>query len=400
MIKQPTYQEYKKIFANRPKPFAFVDLHMLNANIRQVLAYSGDKPIRIGSKSVRCTSILRHILDSDARFNGLLCFTAAEAVWLAQQGFDDLLIAYPTIDPIYIEAVAEQVRAGHQIVLMVDCIEQTEQINHIASKLDVRVPLCLDLDMATKHIAGRVYFGALRSAINTTDQIRKIVAAIKTHSHLDLDGVMGYEAQIAGVTDNAAGSRIMNRLIRYLKKRSIPQVAGRRAALVDAITEMGVSLRFVNAGGTGSLKTSSAEPCVTEVTAGSAFYCPTLFSSYADYEYYPAAGFAIEVVRQPAKEIYTCLGGGYIASGTAKQDRLPQPYLLPGATLHEQEGAGEVQTPIMYQGDIKLELGSPVFMRHAKAGELCERFNKLYLVSEGTIVDTVNTYRGEGQSFL
>ena len=48
----------------------------------------------------------------------------------------------------------------------------------------------------------------------------------------------------------------------------------------------------------------------------------------------------------------------------------------------------------------RLKVGDRVYMRHAKAGELCERFDSLYLVSGGRIVDQVPTYRGEGRTFL
>jgi len=41
-----------------------------------------------------------------------------------------------------------------------------------------------------------------------------------------------------------------------------------------------------------------------------------------------------------------------------------------------------------------------VWMRHAKAGELCERFDRLHLVEGDRIVEEVPTYRGEGQCFL
>ncbi len=35
-----------------------------------------------------------------------------------------------------------------------------------------------------------------------------------------------------------------------------------------------------------------------------------------------------------------------------------------------------------------------------KAGELCERFDRLYLITGDTIRDEVPTYRGEGKTFL
>ena len=45
-----------------------------------------------------------------------------------------------------------------------------------------------------------------------------------------------------------------------------------------------------------------------------------------------------------------------------------------GAKLLALEGAGEVQTPIFYNGEERVEIGDSILFRHSKAGELCERF--------------------------
>jgi D-serine deaminase-like pyridoxal phosphate-dependent protein len=50
--------------------------------------------------------------------------------------------------------------------------------------------------------------------------------------------------------------------------------------------------------------------------------------------------------------------------------------------------------------DPPFAVGDRVWFRHAKAGELCERFASLHLVRGEEIVDEVPTYRGEGQTFL
>ena len=71
-----------------------------------------------------------------------------------------------------------------------------------------------------------------------------------------------------------------------------------------------------------------------------------------------------------------------------------------GLAMLGSEGAGEVQTPLRGTAAGRLRLGDRVWFRHAKAGELCERFNRLYLVSAGRIVDEVPTYRGEGRCEL
>ncbi|HEY7848408.1 MAG TPA: amino acid deaminase/aldolase, partial [Ktedonobacterales bacterium] len=187
---------------------------------------------------------------------------------------------------------------------------------------------------------------------------------------------------------------------RALKRRSVSMVAERRAAVVEMIRALGGSLRFVNGGGTGSMSTTRAEDAVTELTIGSAFYGPALFDNYREFRYQPAAGFAVEIVRRPTAQRYTCLGGGYVASGAPGPDRLPKPYLPAGVRLDPLEGVGETQTPVRYAGKIALGLGDPIFFRHSKAGELCERFTQLLLVSHGAVVGEAATYRGEGQCFL
>jgi D-serine deaminase-like pyridoxal phosphate-dependent protein len=139
---------------------------------------------------------------------------------------------------------------------------------------------------------------------------------------------------------------------------------------------------------------------VTEVTAGSGFYDSVLFDHYRSLDLRPAAAFAMPVVRKPGRGTATVLGGGYVASGAPGRDRLPEPYLPRGLRLAPLEGAGEVQTPVLGDAAASLGVGDRVYFRHAKAGELCERFANLYLVEGGRIVDEVPTYRGEGKCFL
>ena len=394
------YGYYKRVFAGRALPYAYVDLDLLDANARDILRRAGDKRVRVASKSVRSVAMLRRILASDPRFQGIMCYTAREAAYLAAQGFDDLLLGYPAWHADDLAAVANATAAGTRITLMVDSLAHVERIEAVAQQAGVRLVVCLEMDMSID-VPG-LHFGVWRSPIRTPEQARPVVERILGSPHLILDGIMGYEAQVAGVGDNypGLGASFKNALVRALQRRSVREVAERRAALVALVASRGATLRFVNGGGTGSLHTTRAEPAVTEITAGSGFYAPALFDNYRAFRHAPATGFAIEIVRRPRPDTYTCLGGGYIASGASGRDRLPQPYLPRGARLYPLEGAGEVQTPIHYTGPEKLDLGDPIFLRHSKAGELCERFPTLLLVSHGAIVDEVPTYRGSGQCFL
>lgn len=392
------YRYYRDVFRDTPMPFAFVDLDLFDANIRAVLERAQGKPIRVASKSIRCLSLLRHIQSVSPSFRSIMAYSVREAVFLTRNGFDDILVAYPAWREAAVSGLCEALNEGKTIILMVDCVEHVERLESLGAAANTTIPVCIDIDMSVRFPG--VHFGVRRSGITAPEQAVELCRAIKSRPHVSVVGVMGYEAQIASIPDHAPGSRWRNAVMRYLKRRSIPEIVARRTAIVNALRGEGCAPRFVNGGGTGSIETTRLDDAVTEITAGSAFYSPTLFDHFATFRHEPAAGFAVEIVRRPAPGYYTCHGGGYVASGSAGRDKLPMPYLPRGARLTPHEGAGEVQTPIQYDGAECLAVGDPVFMRHAKAGEFCERFNKLYLVSEGKIVDEVLTYRGEGMCFM
>lgn len=392
------YDTYRAALAGRRLPAAFVDLDALDANLADLRRRAGELPIRLVTKSVRCVAILRRALASSPRFQGLMCYAPAEAAWLASLGFDDLLVAYPSVEPEDLRAVAAQVRAGRTITLMVDDAAQVGRIAQLAREQGVVQPLAIDLDMSSDFPG--LHFGVFRSPVAGVDSALALAAEIARHASLRLDGLMGYESQVAGLMDDVPGQALRNAVIRLLKRRSIPEINERRRATVAALAAAGHALRFVNGGGTGSFESTRADTSVTELAAGSGLYMPTLFDHYRAFEARPAAGFALAVTRAPRPGIVTCAGGGYPASGPGGADRLPRPWLPAGCTLVATEGAGEVQTPVRVPAGVSLALGDPLLFRHAKAGELCERFNELLLVEGGRVVDTVPTYRGDGRCFF
>ncbi|HET9449634.1 MAG TPA: alanine racemase, partial [Aggregicoccus sp.] len=340
--------------------------------------------------------LTRRVLEEYPGFRGLMAYHPREAVFLAAHGFEDILVAYPTLDAAALAQVARS--AAAQVVLTVDAPGQVEAAAQAAREAGTELALCIDVDLSLS-LPG-LHFGVLRSPLTTPEAVLALAQHIRATPGVRLEGLLGYEAQLAGVPDRAAGARLQSAAVRLLKRRSLPQVASRRAAVLRALRDAGFSLRFVNAGGTGSLESSSAEEGVTELAAGSGLYAPTLFDGYARFRHQPAALFALPVTRLPRPGVFTCHGGGYVASGAAGPAQLPSPFLPAGARLSVHEGAGEVQTPVLYAGPEPLALGSPVLFRHAKAGELCEHFATLLLVSQGRVVDEVPTYRGEGQCFL
>jgi len=394
------HERYEAIFEGIEAPFAFVDLDALEANADAMLARAAGKPIRVASKSVRCRAVLDRIDAHDERFRGLLCFTLPEALMLAAAGRRDLVVAYPTIDRHAISRLGELARSDPDAapVLMVDEVAQLDLVEGAATG-PAPVPVAIDIDVGYRALHGAFTAGTKRSPIRTAAAARRFAEEIASRPGLELVGLMAYEGQVAGVGDAAPGHPLRNAAIRRMQRASMDEIAERRAEIAAAVSAV-APLRFVNGGGTGSLELTAREDAVTELAAGSGFYAPTLFDAYSRFSLRPAAGFALPIVRRPAPGCITALGGGYVASGPAGEDRLPEPWLPPGLHLDKHEGAGEVQTPLLGEVAVRIRVGDRVYMRHAKAGELCERFDRLHLVAGEEIVAEAPTYRGEGHAFL
>ncbi len=400
-VSEQSHARYEEIFAEVEAPFAFVDLDAMWSNAGDMLRRAGGKPIRIATKSIRCRALIERILARDELFSGLLTFTLPETLWLADHGFEDLVLAYPTADTDALAQLAVQSAANPEAapVLMVDCREHLDLIDSVLGSGAAPVRVCMDVDAGWWPMRGRLKVGPKRSPVHSVEQAVELAREIQRRPQLELVGIMAYEGQIAGVGDRPPGRRLRGALLRFMQRRSIKELLLRRGRIVVAVHES-ARLEFVNGGGTGSLEETASDPSVTELAAGSGFYAPTLFDNYSSFSLTPAAGFALPVVRKPAAGVATALGGGYLASGPGDEARLPRPWLPAGLRLDPEEGAGEVQTPLLGDPAAELGIGDRVYMRHSKAGELCERFSSLHLVQDGEIVDEVPTYRGEGRTFL
>ncbi|MEU7849353.1 amino acid deaminase/aldolase [Micromonospora parva] len=386
--------------AHLDPPYAVVDLSAFDANSAALADRAAGKPVRLASKSVRSRELISRALGRPG-WRGVMAFTVPEAIWLVRAGVsDDVLVAYPSGDRTALAELGADPTLAAAITLMIDGTGQLDLIDAIAApgqRAELR--LCLDLDASWRPLRGRVHVGVRRSPVHSARAAGALAATVAGRPGFRLVGLMSYEAQIAGLGDAPPGQTLLAGAIRLAQRGSYRELLARRGAAVAAVREH-ADLEFVNGGGTGSVAATSADPAVTEVTAGSGLYGPTLFDAYRAWRPTPAAFFACTVVRRPTPELATVLGGGWIASGPAADSRLPRPWLPAGLKLVGTEGAGEVQTPLSGAAAADLRVGDRVWFRHAKAGELCERVNELHLVEGDAVVATVPTYRGEGQAFL
>ncbi|WP_461022239.1 alanine racemase [Thalassiella azotivora] len=386
------WEELDAATRHLPAPLAAVHLDALRRNADDLVRRAAGTPVRVATKSVRCRAVLELVLARPG-FRGLMAYSLREALWLVGHGHDDVLVAYPSVDRGALRDLVADERALAAVTVMVDDPVHLDLLEEAAAATRPAAPVrvCLDVD-ASLRVAG-AHLGVRRSPLRTADQAAAAAREVARRPATRLVGVMTYDAQVAGLPDRSPA-------VRAVKRLSLRDLHRRRLDVVHAVERAaGGPLDVVNAGGTGSVELVAGEPAVTEVAAGSGLYGPTLFDAYRRFTPRPALGFGLDVTRRPAPRVRTLFAGGWVASGPAGEDRLPRPVHPPGLSLLGTEGAGEVQTPVRARGRVP-EVGERVWLRHAKAGEVCERVSALHLVEgAGAAVRTVPTYRGEGRCF-
>jgi D-serine deaminase-like pyridoxal phosphate-dependent protein len=380
-----------------PTPVMVVDLDAFDANAADLRARAGGTTIRVASKSLRVPALISRVLAHDG-FAGVLGYTLAEALWLHEHDVaHDVVVAYPTVDVASVRRLLGS-PAASGVTLMVDDVAHLDLVDaqRDAGTRGTEVRVAIDVDAGLQ--LGGQHVGPQRSPLHEVADVLALAREVVARPGFRLVGVMTYEGQVAGVPDDVPTQRARSLVVRRLKSLSLAQLATRRRAIADALAEL-VTLEFWNAGGSGSVQDTAADPVVTEVAAGSGLLVPTLFDHYRSFSPRPASFYGLPVTRRPSAQVATVHGGGLAASGAAGPDRAPTPWAPAGLHLTGLEGAGEVQTPLTGHPAALLAVGDLVWFRHAKSGEPFEHTTTVHLLSGARFVDHVPTYRGHGLAF-
>ncbi|MDY5784993.1 alanine racemase [Corynebacterium sp.] len=368
-------------------PCAAIDVAAFDHNAARMRTRALGLPIRVASKSLRSVAALRRALEHPG-FAGILAYSVPEALRLAREGFDDIVVAYPSVDRSALRELSGDSSLREAITVMVD---DPAHLDLICAESTGPVRVAIDIDCAL-HLPGAV-IGPRRSPIRTPEQAAALARVIVRRPQLRLVGMMGYEGQVASVADAEPGA--VGVVKRWLRRASVNQLTPRRADCVAAVREV-ADLEFVNGGGTGSLDVSALDGSLTELAAGSGFYTPVIFDQFSDIDHVPAAFFACQVTRIPADGWVTVNSGGWIASGPPAADRAPVPEYPRGLRYSATEGPGEVQTPLHGDAARELAIGDLVWFRHAKAGEMTEHVDRMAAVHPDGTSTMWDTYRGKG----
>ena len=369
-----------------------------------MLERAGDKPIRVASKSIRCRALLEAILRRDERFRGLMTYTLPETLWLAEQGFEDLLLAYPTADAEALGELALRSVAnpGGAPIVMVDCVEHLDAIESVLGAGAAPVRVCIDVDAGWWALGGRIKVGPKRSPVHTVEQAvgagagDRAAAADRTGR---ADGLRGADRRGRRPAAGAAPARRRDPLHAAPLRRRAGRAARRRSS---PRSREFVELEIVNGGGTGSLELTAAEDGGDRGDRRLGLLRPRPLRPLQPLHASPrrpASRCRSCASPRPASRPRSAAATSPPAAATRRACRPPG--CRRASRLDPEEGAGEVQTPLL--GDAAARA-----CRSATAST-CATPRPASSASASTpstwskaseIVDVVPTYRGEGKTFL
>ena len=204
----------------------------------------------------------------------------------------------------------EMIAERKLVYLTVDCAELAWQMTKIIEDIlespdskqlvekGVKLPVLIDLDMS--YSVANFSLGAHRSRLRTAD-FDHLVNTIRNTEHLQLRGILGYEAHVAGLPDMPPSSSLLGSVfVRFMKYLFFKECKRIRTDVLRRLKPHQIQLDLFNGSGSGNFKEALTDLTLTEITVGSAFLQGHIFDNFTANECYPAICFALQVdkIRQ------------------------------------------------------------------------------------------------------
>jgi D-serine deaminase-like pyridoxal phosphate-dependent protein len=235
-----------EVLAALPTPCMVVDLPLVDQNIGHavdLLAGTGIT-LRPHFKAHKCTTLMLRQLAAGA--SGATVQTAWEALVLADQGVDDILVANQIVDPTALGHLAEA--AGKTtLTATVDSIRHVELLDELASRLAVRLNVVIELDVGS----------ARCGVVPGEPALLEVADAVAASSGLMLAGILAYEGHLS------------LREPRSARRRGLVQVASTIRSARESLEAGGHEVRLVTGGSTGTLELLAASGTHNEAQPGS-----------------------------------------------------------------------------------------------------------------------------------
>ena len=298
-----------------------------------------------------------------------MAYSLREAIWLVRSGLRDVLVGYPSVDRGAIaRAAGRSASWPSSITLMIDDVAQLSCSPAVRRRAGVP-----RRRRVAAGWAGCTWACGARPCARR--RLRPSWPRPRPTLRQRVVGVMFYEAQIAGLPDSSPA-------VRFVKCRSAAELAQRRGAVVEAVEKVvgragvrqlrrhrqprGQLGRPRGHRGDGRVRALRRRPCSTATAPSSRARRCTSRCRWCGVRRRGSRRCSAAGTSRPGRPA---------SRGCRRRPRR-------GCALLGTEGAGEVQTPVRGPGARGLAIGDRVWFRHAKAGELAERFDTIHVVED------------------
>ncbi|MFK7873127.1 MAG: hypothetical protein AB8C84_08140 [Oligoflexales bacterium] len=378
-------KDLSKNSSSIPLPSAIISEEIFEENLDFCCEHANkfNKKIRIASKSIRIPLLLEKALQRPEVI-GIMSYDPWETLKLVENGFQNILLAYPLHSQKAMEAIIQCYEKGVKVIVMIDDPEGMRAYQKWWT-LEESLHICFDIDISIrkKILNHTIHLGVRRSPAHALIGFKNLLKELKKYKKLELKGVMTYDAHIAGLTDfnkNQKTKSLALGLFKIYAKKHAKEIRD----LIKNESPCRNDNFIHNGGGTGSLIQSLKDTSINEITIGSGLLQPHLFDRYRHRWGKPAVFCGVTATRTPSSGIITCQGGGYTASGAIGEDRTPVVAYPCHLRPLKQEGFGEVQTPLFDKNN-SVKKGESILLRPAKSGEFLQSSPRIYLFSKEKI---------------
>ena len=228
-----------------PTPAILIDADVVRRNIERMAKYAREHNIKLRPHTKTHKSAALGRMQVEAGAAGLTVAKAGEAEVMASAA-DDLLVAYPAVDPRRCATLAGIAREK-TVRVAIDSAAAADALSAAATSAGSTVGIVVDLDV-----------GLHRTGVQTAEEALSLARHVGRRSGLRLDGLFFYPGHIGGPSPS--------------QEEKLRAVDARLAETLDLWRTYGLEARIVSGGSTPTAFQSHVVTRMTESRPGTYVY--------------------------------------------------------------------------------------------------------------------------------
>jgi D-serine deaminase-like pyridoxal phosphate-dependent protein len=375
--------------AEMAHPSMIIDLPRLQANIvaaRNTLSDSKLK-LRVVVKSLPSTKLIEHIASGMHTERYMVFNDAMLSAMALEQPESDLLLGKPL--PVLAAERFYRLTSGRDNFAamlpfsdphwLIDSIDRLQQYAQLAQSRNKVFRVSLEIDV-----------GLHRGGFADVESLAQAVSFAKHHAHLEISGLMGYDAHVPKVPDSESA---------YRKSQEKYQ-----AAIEVLRTNYDANREYCfNAAGSPTYSLHAKQTTANEVSVGSAFLKPTDFDLDTLAHHVPAVFIATPVIKAlpraevPGIEMLTGMRR-FLDANTERAffiyggHWLAKPESPPGLQYSDLYGRSSNQELLTGSSSVNLQPDDFVFLRPTQSEAVLLQFGDLLVYDGKDIVERWPTF--------